>query len=118
MRPARFRQERIRKELLGILGVENKKTQKPHAEQTAKYITHKGSNAFPETNGDCRTPLADRFWEGLGEAISCRSVLQDFGKKDKKKAPWRSLGPKTKQHKNRMRKDAKYITHKGSNAFP
>jgi hypothetical protein len=24
------------------------KNEKPHAEQTAKYITHKGSNAFPE----------------------------------------------------------------------
>jgi hypothetical protein len=32
-------------------------------------------------NGDCRTPLADRFWDELGKVISYRSALEDFGKK-------------------------------------
>jgi hypothetical protein len=98
MRPARFRQERIRKELLGILGAENKKTQKPHAEQTAKYITHKGSNAFPEKAATAEHHWQIDFGRGSGEAISCRSALQDFGKKNRRSRKRAFQGARTLQN--------------------
>ena len=98
MRPARFRQERIRKELLGILGAENKKTQKPHAEQTAKYITHKGSNAFPEKAATAEHHRQMDFGRGSGEAISCRSALQEFGKKNRRSRKRAFQGARTLQN--------------------
>jgi hypothetical protein len=52
----------------------------------AKYITHKGSNAFPE-----KATIAEHHWQidfgrGSGEAISYRSALEDFGKKNQEES--------------------------------
>ena len=70
-------------------------------------------------NGDCRTPLADRFWDELGKAISYRSALEDFGEKNEEKGSWGVLGAEDGKHEKTVcGKRAKYVTHKGSNAFP
>ena len=52
----------------------------------AKYVTHKGSNAFPE-----EATIAEHHWQidfgrGSGEAISYRSALEDFGKKNQEES--------------------------------
>ena len=69
-----------------MLGAEDEKTQKPHAESNAKYITHKGSNAFPE-----KVTTAEHHWQivfgtSSGEAISYRSALEDFDQKNQEES--------------------------------
>ena len=64
-----------------VLGAEDENTQTLHAEKTAKCITHKAQMHFWK-NGDCQTPLTDRFWDELGKAISYRSALEDFGERN------------------------------------
>ena len=63
------------------LGAEDRNTRKNGVRKRAKYITHKGSNAFPE-----KATIAEHHWQivfgrGSGEAISYRSALEDFSKK-------------------------------------
>ena len=65
---------------------EDENTQTLHAKKTAKCITHKGSNAFPE-----KATIAEHHWQidfgrGSGEAISYRSALEDFGKKNQEES--------------------------------
>jgi hypothetical protein len=71
--------------LLG-LGAEDGKAQKTVCGKRAKYITHKGSNAFPE-----KATTAEHHWQidfgrGSGEAISYRSALEDFGQKNQEES--------------------------------
>ena len=66
--------------LLG-LGPKTEKHEKSVCGERAKYVTHKGSNAFPE-----KATIAEHHWQidfgrGSGEAISYRSALEYFGKK-------------------------------------
>jgi hypothetical protein len=74
------------------------KNEKPHAEQTAKYITHKGSNAFPEKAATAEHHWQIDFGRGSGEAISCRSALQDFGKKNRRSRKRAFQGARTLQN--------------------
>jgi hypothetical protein len=56
-------------------------------------------------NGDCRTPLTDRFWDELGKAISYRSALEGFRREKLREGllggPW---GRRRKNTKNGVRK--------------
>ena len=67
-----------------ILGAEDENTQTLHAEKQRNALRTKAQTHFWK-NGDCRTPLADRFWDELGKAISYRSALEDFGEKNEEK---------------------------------
>ena len=62
------------------MGPKTEKHEKTVCGKRAKYVTHKGSNAFPE-----KATIAEHHWQidfgtGSGEAISYRSGLEDFGK--------------------------------------
>ena len=79
------------------LGAEDGKAQKTVCVKRAKYITHKGSNAFPE-----KATIAEHHWQidfgrGSGEAISYRSALEDFGKKNQEESR------NAEQHSNWLR---------------
>ena len=68
------------------LGAEDGKAQKTVCGERAKYITHKGSNAFPE-----KATIAEHHWQidfgrGSGEAISYRSGLEIFGQKNQEES--------------------------------
>ena len=88
----------------GVLGTEDGKTQKSHVAKTWKYITHKGSNAFPEK----RRPQNTTGRSILGGARARNFLpwrLTIFRQaKIQKRAPGGSSGPTTKKHKNCMRK--------------
>ena len=68
------------------MGPKTENTKKTVCGKRAKYVTHKGSNAFPE-----KATIAEHHWQidfgrGSGEAISYRSALEDFGKKNQEES--------------------------------
>jgi hypothetical protein len=68
------------------LGPKTEKHEKTVCGKRAKYITHKGSNAFPE-----KATIAEHHWQivfgtSSGGAISYRSALEDFGKKNQEES--------------------------------
>jgi hypothetical protein len=70
----------------GSLGPKTEKHEKTVCGKRAKYITHKGSNAFPE-----KATIAEHHWQidfgrGSGEAISYRSALEDFSQKNQEES--------------------------------
>ena len=63
----------------------------------AKYVTHKGSNAFPEEATTAEHHWQIDFGRVSGEAISYRSALEDFGKKIQEQSR------NAEQHSNSLR---------------
>ena len=68
------------------MGPKTENNDKTVCGKRAKYVTHKGSNAFPE-----KATIAEHHWQidfgrGSGEAISYRSALEDFGQKNQEES--------------------------------